>query len=124
MAPNEALTYQFVATTPGVGSITIGDSTQAPLVSTFISLSSSPCDFDVTKLIMGPGRSFCYSAQPLENQLAYEVTNGPVSFVLNCKLIPGNTYYLNVRFHNGVNPADTCAPRGGARCGGWLQIRR
>jgi hypothetical protein len=123
MAPNESLTYQFVATSLGVGSITIGESAQAQLVSTFISLSSSPCDFDVTKA-SGPGRSYCYSAQPVENQLAYEVTNGPVSFMLNCKLIPGNTYYLNVRFHNGNDPADACAPRGGARCGGWLQIRR
>ena len=128
MAPNEALTYQFVAGTTGVGSITVGDSTQVPLVATFISLSSSPCDFDVTKLVPGPTRSFCYSSQPLENSLAYEVTSGPVSFVLNCKLIPGNTYYLNLRFQDGVTPGanttDSCAPRGGARCGGWIQIRR
>ncbi len=124
MGPNEALTYKFTADTLGVGSVTIGDSTQVPLVATFMSLSTTPCDFDASKLVMGAGRSFCYSSQPLENSLAYEVTSGNVSFALNCKLIPGNTYYLNVRFQQGGTTADSCAPRGGAHCGGWLQIRR
>lgn len=127
MARNEALTYQFVAGTTGVGSISIGDSSQVPLVATFISLSSSPCDFDVSKLT-GSSKSYCYSSQPLENSLAYEVTNGPVTFVLNCKLIPGNTYYLNLRFQDGTpsgaNTTDSCAANGSGRCGGWVQIRR
>jgi len=121
MAANEALTYQFTASQLGTGQVLITDQTSYPLVSTFMSLSTTPCDFDITKLV-SPGRNYCYSALPLDNTLAYEITSGAITFPTNCKLTPGVTYYLNLRFHNGSSAADTCAPRG-TRCGGILQIR-
>lgn len=124
MAPNEALTYKFVAGPAGAGYIFISVSTQVPLVPTFVSLSTSPCDFDATKLLAGPSRDFCYVSAPLENMLYYQETNRSVSFPM-CKLVPGQEYYLNLRFQNASAPgADSCAQAGSARCGGILQIRR
>lgn len=126
MAPNEALTYAFTAIETGPGQIFVGTNGLVPLPANFLSISTKPCDFDVTKLIPGPTRDFCYVTAPVDNQLSWIVTTGAANFT--CKMVPGTTYYLNLRWQDaapgGANTVDSCAARGLARCGGYVQIRR
>lgn len=126
MAPNESLTYEFIPTETGPGQVFVGTNGQLPLPANFMSISTKPCDFDLTKLVSGPTRDFCYVTAPVDNQLSWIVTTGAAYFT--CKMVPGTKYYLNLRWQDaapgGANTVDSCAARGLARCGAYLQIRR
>lgn len=127
MGVNESLTYEFTPSSVDVSSgfISVGPTTALPLPANFISISTKPCDFDLTKLVAGAGRDLCYSVAPVDNSLYYTVTTGTASGT--CKLVPGTKYYFNLRWQNGTpganNAVDSCAAIGYARCGVWVQFR-
>ncbi|MEO8101681.1 MAG: putative Ig domain-containing protein [Betaproteobacteria bacterium] len=132
MAPNEVLSYRFMpVATLGQGTMTLTETTQGPFPANFMTLSARPCDFDVTKLVAGTNRDYCYKSATRENTIYFEVTNGAPLYVTYCKLIPGQVYYLNIRWQDGRIPAegagpatDSCADNGSPRCAGLIQIGR
>ncbi|MEP7155216.1 MAG: Ig domain-containing protein [Betaproteobacteria bacterium] len=132
-APNQALAYAFTPGTPIVNNSQVGKifMTQggvgAPAAS-FMSISTSPCDFDTSKIAAADK---CYSTGFNENGFTFQVTTNATSPV--CKLTPGTRYYLNVRFQDarpapaGTPTQDGCALQltshpGYGTCGGFLQI--
>lgn len=128
MAANEALTYEFTPTSVDIGDgvFLIGTTSQLPLPANFVSISTRPCDFDLTKLVSGAGRDYCFSTAPVDNAVYYAVTNG--SAPSTCKLAPGTKYYFNIRWQYAApgsisNTADSCAAIGYPRCGAYVQIR-
>jgi hypothetical protein len=123
--PNEALVYQFTADAANIGAgsiyVTIGPyGTPSP---TFVSVSTTPCDFDTTKVNVDS----CYSSGPSDTGLTYEITNGSTIYG-GCKLVPGTTYYLNLRWKdarpNGSPLLDACATIGGTSCGANMGIKK
>jgi hypothetical protein len=122
MGPNEAITYQFTGPTSGsyVGDIFLTQASGSYPATTFVSISETPCDFDVAKATAG---NACYTSEPTENGFQFQVTSGTVA--ARCKIAPGVTYYLNVRFLDRRSPSvDTCAASGQPFCGVFLQIRK
>ena len=130
-APNQAATIAFMPATPAannsqVGRIFITTGPNATPAPTFVSISTSPCDFDVSKVVAADP---CYKTGASENGMTFQITTNPTSPV--CKLTPGTQYYLNLRFQDarpaptGSPTVDGCAvalPAGYATCGALLQI--
>jgi hypothetical protein len=130
MAVNESLTYEFTPTTADItaGFISLGTNTQYTLPANFINFSTKPCDFDLTKLVPGAGRDYCYSTAVVDNAIYYSVVApGTAAVPFTCNLVAGTKYYFNLRWENGspgaANTVDGCAAGGYSRCGGWIQIR-
>jgi IPT/TIG domain len=132
LAANEAMTWKFVA--PAEGSpaqqIQYNEGTQVFAARAFMSVSTKPCDFDVSKLVPGPNYNFCYASEVNGISISYRSTTGAIQFPTECKLTPGQTYYLNVRMQDarpaslGGSPTlDSCAASGAGLCGGFVQIR-
>jgi IPT/TIG domain len=132
LAPNEAMTWKFVA--PAEGSpaqqIQYNEGTQVFAARAFMSISTKPCDFDVSKLVPGPNYNFCYASEVNGISISYRSTTGAVQFPSECKLTPGQTYYLNLRMQDarpaslgGSPTVDSCAVSGAGQCGGFVQIR-
>jgi hypothetical protein len=129
LAPDEAMTWRFVA--PKEGTVQIlqyNEGTQVTFVSGFMSLSSKPCDFDVQK-VANP-REGCYQSAVNGVGIYYRATTGATLYPSECKIIPGQTYYLNVRMQQaqpatmGGHPTeDSCRRSGDMLCGGYVQIR-
>lgn len=129
-APNQAVTYGFVPATPAtnnsqVGRIMILTGPNATPASTFVSISTSPCDFDVSRIAAADP---CFKTGASENGMMFQITSNATSAM--CKLTPGVQYYLNLRFQdartNGAPNADACAaalPAGYSTCGALLQIQ-
>lgn len=122
-APNEAVSYEFLADPRAAGvratiSLTTG-TTHAPAF-TFLSISKSPCDFDIAKAQAGDP---CYSSgNSVDRMLSMMVTSGSYG---GCKLEPGQTYYMNLRFQNVlVSPAvDACQGTAWGQCGALMKIK-
>jgi IPT/TIG domain len=132
LAPNEAMTWKFVA--PAEGSpaqqIQYNEGTQVFTARGFLSISTKPCDFDVSKLVPGPNYNFCYASEVNGISIAYRSTTGSIQYPTECKLTPGQTYYLNLRMQDarpaslgGSPTVDSCAASGAGICGGFVQIR-
>lgn len=127
LSANEAITYKFVAPAEGTTQlIQYNEGTQVFNASGFMSISSTPCDFDVSKLA-GP-RNACYASAVNGVGIYYKATNGVASY--ECKIVPGQTYYINLRMQDarpagagGAPTVDSCAASGAGVCGGYLQIR-
>ncbi|MBL8523728.1 MAG: putative Ig domain-containing protein [Betaproteobacteria bacterium] len=126
MNAGEALSYKFVAPASGYRFITFNSATHARYVANFLSITSTPCDFNEA-----PANNMraCYKpGNGGNNDITYQVTGGssPVD-ISACQMTPGQTYYLNLRFWDKVGgvPVDACAtsPAGGFNCGGILQVR-
>ena len=123
LATGEAMTWRFTA--PAEGSANImqyNEGTQVPFVSGFMTLSQNPCDFDVSKVT----KNACYSSEAYGLSIYYRATNGNTPSY-ECKIVPGQTYYLNLRMQdarpaaNGGKPKeDSCSS---PLCGGYVQIR-
>jgi hypothetical protein len=128
LGANEAISYKFVAPAEGATQlIQYNEGTQVFNATGFMSISSTPCDFDVSK-VAGPNRSACYSSNPTSAGIYYLATTGASPYF--CKLAPGQTYYLNLRMQDarpasqgGSPTVDSCAASGAGTCGGYLQIR-
>lgn len=124
---NEALSYAFVAPPEGTaGNFTFAESTTGDFVGNFMSLTSTPCDFDVTK-VQPLGYNACYNSRNGVNSVRYRSTNTPSTVASNeCRLVPGQVYYYNYRNQSASNTPyqDSCqATNGGsAPCGGVVQI--
>lgn len=138
-APNQAVIYGFTAPTPTAaqeavnGQVIRLNYTQGPIGTpawSFISLSSTPCDFDVSKI---PSGTACYATAQNENGFTFQVKTG-AGVAGICKLTPGQRYYINMRFQDarpaptGTPTADACATQlstrpGSATCGLLLQVQ-
>ncbi len=132
LAANEAMTWKFVAPAEGSPSqqIQYNEGTQVFAARGFLSISTKPCDFDVSKLVPGPNYSFCYASEVNGISISYRSTTGATQYPTECKLTPGQTYYLNLRMQDarpaslGGSPTlDSCAVSGAGLCGGFVQIR-
>lgn len=127
---NEAMTWKFVA--PAEGSFNqfqYAEGTQVFNARGFMSVSNKPCDFDVSKLVSGPNYSACFASESTGISIYYKSTAGTVQ-PYECKIVPGQTYYLNLRMQDarpaalGGSPTlDSCAASGAGTCGGYVQIR-
>jgi hypothetical protein len=133
-APNQAVTYGFVPGTPAANNSQVITLflTQGPIgtpAATFISVSTSPCDFDVAKVAAADK---CYATATSENGFNFQITTNPTSPI--CKLTPGTQYYLNIRFQDarplpiGSPTTDACATQlatrpGSTTCGALLKVQ-
>ena len=130
LAPNEAMTWKFVAPAemPIANIFQYNEGTQVFNASAYMSVSTKPCDFDVSKLAPGT-RNICHASGAVTAEIRYRSTAGAVE-PYECKLVPGQTYYLNLRMQDarpaaqgGSPSADSCAASGAGLCGGYTQIR-
>jgi hypothetical protein len=127
LSAGDALTYRFVAPAEGASQLfTYNSSSVAAYKPGFMSISTLPCDFDAAKVASG---NACYASQPGAGGLSmiYKATAG-VAQSYECKMIPGATYYMNIRMQDarpisqgGSPTVDACNT--GSYCGGVLQIR-
>ncbi len=127
---NEAMTWKFVAPAEGTGNqFQYAEGTQVFNARGFMSISDKPCDFNVSKLVPGPNYSACYASEVTGISIYYRSTAG-VAPSYECKIIPGQTYYLNLRMQDarpasvgGTPTVDSCASSGAGTCGGYVQIK-
>jgi hypothetical protein len=132
LASNEAMTWKFTAPAEGANQvIQYTEGTQVYSPSAYLTVSDKPCDFDVSKAALPPGTpgGACYKSATNGIELYYRSTTGAVASY-ECKLVPGQTYYLNLRmqdarpaFRGGSPTVDSCAASGAGLCGGYVQIR-
>ncbi len=127
MPANQALSYKFtVGIDDAAGGFIYNDASNARVRPTFISITQTPCNFDVTKLEPGPNRDPCFSTG-INGQgvnWANITTELPASY---CRLVKGTTYYLNLRFQDGRPVSEGGSPTtdsctGVGNCGGIIQI--
>ena len=125
MGANEALSYKFtVPTADTSGGFIYNDGANAVVRPTFISITSAPCDFNITK-IENATRDACYQTGINGNGLNWVNITGPIPAAY-CRLVKGQTYYMNIRFQDarpfsqgGTPTSDSCM---GGNCGGILQV--
>jgi hypothetical protein len=126
MGPNEALSYKFVAYTEDAsGGFIYNDNAIALVRPTFISITTTPCDFDVSKLVVGPGRDPCYQTGINGNSINW--VNTSLVNPAYCHIVKGQTYYVNLRFQDGRPASEGGTPTSdacpvGAVCGGLFQM--
>jgi len=126
MNAGEALSFRFVAPATGYRFITFNPATLGRYVGNFLSISTSPCDFNDAP---ASNMRACYAARNSgNNDITYQVIGTGAPDISACKLTPGTVYYFNLRFWDkvGGNPVDACAVdtvANGFNCGGILQIR-
>ncbi len=123
MQGDEALTYKItIPTIDAAGGITYQDNVGSGgiLATVFMSISTTPCDFDVTKIpyVATSPTKQCYQTHGAGGNILW--ANFPVQFngYVYCNLVKGATYYLNLRFVDGINLQSTTCPNG--LCGGGL----
>ena len=123
MRGDEALTYRVtIPTTDAIGGLTYQEniSSGANPASAFMTISATPCDFDVTKrtFVTGSPTNQCYQSGGVGVSITWaNYLPQPIS---RCVLTKGQTYYINIRFVDGISPATTC-PNG--VCGGALTFQ-
>lgn len=126
MDAGEAFSFKFVAPATGYRFITFNPATYARFVATFISLSSTACDFNEAP---APSKRACYApGNGGNNNITYQMVGTGSPDTNACQLTPGAVYYLNIRFWTQLNGSsvDACAAdpvANGISCGGILQIR-
>jgi hypothetical protein len=126
MQANEALSYKFTVGMVDVsGGFIYNDGANAVVRPTFISITAVPCDFDTTKLLVGPNRDVCYQTGLNGNSVNWANITGPLP-ANYCRLVRGQTYYLNLRFQDarpasegGSPTTDSCIS---GNCGGIIQV--
>jgi hypothetical protein len=122
---NEALSYKFTVGQVDVsGGFIYNDAANATVRPTFISITTAPCDFDTSKLVVGPTRNSCYQTGLNGNSVNWANITGPLPDAY-CRLVKGQTYYMNIRFQDarpasqgGSPTTDSCT---GGNCGGIIQ---
>ena len=117
MQANESLSYKF--TTPATdngGGFVYNDAANAVVRPTFISVSTSPCDFDASKI----GTNACYQTGINGNSVGWHNTGA--EYPGYCRVTKGTVYYMNIRFQDarpGLPPSDSCVS---GNCGGLIQV--
>jgi hypothetical protein len=130
LKPNEALTYKFTPTQTGSYVLYYDQTTHASNAPTFLSVSSAPCDFNLTKL-SAANASTCYASRGngVPNQVSFNV-GSTESISGTCALKTGNTYYFNIRNQDATRPTqDACetdgvAVNGQKLCGGLVSFSK
>ena len=126
MSSGESLSYKFtVGSADASGGFIYNDAANAVVRPTFISITTNPCDFDTSKLVIGASRDSCYQTGLNGNSVNWANITGPLPAAY-CRLIKGNTYYMNIRFQDG-RPAslggspttDSCTS---GNCGVIIQV--
>lgn len=117
MQAGESLSYKFTTpTTDNGGGFVYNDAANAVVRPTFISISTSPCDFDASKINV----SACYQTGINGNSVGWH--NGSADYAGYCRLTKGTVYYMNIRFQDarpGLPPSDSCVS---GNCGGLIQV--
>ena len=122
---NETLIYSFIAPAEGtrLGFQFAEDPTRGVAPPMFMTLSTTPCDYDYSK---ANGLSGCYVSRTGGVSLGFLSTTGAGVF-FECKIAPGTRYYLNIRSQDAGAPTlDTClsaTQSTAAFCGGLLAIK-
>lgn len=117
MQAGESLSYKF--TTPATdngGGFVYNDAANAVVRPTFISVSTSPCDFDASKI----GTNACYQTGINGNSVGWHNTGA--EYPGYCRVTKGTVYYMNIRFQDarpGLPPSDSCVS---GNCGGLIQV--
>jgi hypothetical protein len=141
LAPNQALSVKFTAPQSGGGGFSIIAATNARWEQMFMTISKTPCDFDVKKLLASADRgpnfpraipAACYGYAPGEGAAINVMADGqavPPGLYKPaiCFITPGKTYYLNIRTLSTNPTRDACAEDAktmGAnlKCGGRLTV--
>ena len=126
MQANESLTYKFtVGNVDAAGGFVYNDGANAVVRPTFISISTAPCDFDASKLVLGATRDSCYQTGINGNSVNWANISGSLPSAY-CRLQKGTTYYMNIRFQDarpaalgGSPTTDSCTS---GNCGGIIQV--
>ena len=127
MQSGESLSYKFTAPTVDTsGGFLYNDSATAVVRPTFISVTTTPCNFDATKIVAAT-RDACFQTSLNGNSVNWTNLAPNVAIpVAYCRLVKGQTYYLNLRFQDarpvdlsGSPTTDSCVS---GNCGGILQI--
>ncbi len=126
MQANESLSYKFtVGNVDAAGGFVYNDGANAVVRPTFISISTAPCDFDASKLVLGANRDSCYQTGLNGNSVNWANISGPLPSAY-CRLQKGTTYYMNIRFQDarpasvgGSPTTDSCTS---GNCGGIIQV--
>ena len=127
MKTGEALTYKFTTgmMQPIGGGIAFADSAQsgANIRPAYMTLTSTPCDFDTSKVLTNSSGNGCYISGINGVTVNWAIYSEPLP-ASYCKLEAGKTYYLNIRFLDvrpgGNKGGDSCSA--GETCGGILQF--
>ena len=109
----------------------LNESTIASMVPSFVSISTTPCDFDATKAGVGFSSPYlgCYNIRNAANTTSYYSSTGAASGFVECKLTPGTRYYLNYRSYGldgAGTPVDACLATTGSTgipCGGLFTLK-
>ena len=127
MPANESLSYKFtVGIVDASGGFIYNDAANARVRPTFLSITTAPCDFNVSKLVVGPGRDACYQTGVNGSSINWANITGSLPAAY-CRLVKGQTYYINLRFQDarptdegGSPTTDSCT--GVGNCGGIFQV--
>ena len=126
---NEALSFKF--TSPNIdaaGGFTYADSSGSGgnIRPIFISITTAPCNFDVSKVPVGPNQDSCFQTglNGLGINWAAIAGSVPSSY---CRLQKNTTYYVNFRFQDARTVAEGGSPTTdsciGGNCGGVIQFQ-
>ena len=121
MQGDEALTYKItIPTTDAAGGFTYQDNVGSGgnLATAFISISAAPCDFDVTKIPYNASSptNRCYQTIGAGGNIQWANFPVQINAYNYCNLAKGATYYVNIRFVDGINQQVTTCSSG--LCGG------
>lgn len=123
---NEALVYGFTAPAASTRlDIQSNSGTYAQPAPSFMSISTTPCDFDPAAL-NAPASSPLYGCFQSGGSIGLYSSSGPASGFNECKIVPGQRYYLNYRSWQPSPIADACLTstgNTGTPCGGLLTFR-
>lgn len=141
LGPNEAISYKFIAQKSGWGGFQTNEGTNARRVSTLLSVSETPCDFDAAKALAGSDQGGNAPRRKSNPCYAYAIGPGAVITVLPegqvvspgkptnhlCVLKPGKVYYFNIRSFAANPNRDACAESAktmgpNLKCGGIWQF--
>jgi hypothetical protein len=120
MTGSEALSYKVtIPTIDTLGGVTYQENvgSGAGTAPAFISISATPCDFDVSKIAYNPASPTKQCYQTAGNGVTVGWANWATTEIARCILTKGQTYYVNIRFVDGVNQSATSCP---GTCGGGL----
>lgn len=109
MGPNEAVSYRFKTPGAGTAAINTNRDTSARSVPHLMTISETPCDFDVDKAMKpGAGPNSCYAWAPVSGGVVILIAPSKAK---GCVLKPDSHYYFNIRFLSnpgGGEPRDSC----------------
>ncbi|UPT75067.1 MAG: hypothetical protein M0D55_04965 [Elusimicrobiota bacterium] len=92
--PHGAVVYKFKTPPAGVGSFFSTMGTNARPVPSLMTVSTTPCDFDVEKARQTAKKGGCHAWSPVDGGVIFSI-GGPVKGM--CTLKPDTVYYMSLR---------------------------